>query len=546
MFKTSIEEFERWISTPETYHIEFKAARSSFDSKRELPEYCAGIANTGGGKLILGVDDNRQIVGSHAFQGSVGNLPQELFQLINHNVQIEELDHPRGRVVIFHIPGRRIGNPVVFKGHYLMRRGSSLVEMDQQTLRSVLNEVEPDFSSQFVSGLKLEDLDNQAVDALRSRWATKANRPDFNEIPPHQVLQDLELINGDDVTYAALILVGSSKAIGRYLADSEIIFEWRTHKEQIHHDARKTWRGPYTLVAEEILPEIGNRNKRFPFQEGFFQRDIFAFDEKSVREAVNNACAHRDYRLKGPSVFIKLSYEEFFIESPGGFPPGVSPSNILDVTVPRNRLLAEVMNKVGFVERSGQGLNDIFKRSIRDGKDVPQIWEADHYWVRLKIPAQVQDVEFVKFLEQVTAEKQILFSLPELIELESIRRAGRTQGPVTNKRLLDLGLVEKINDGRASRYILSHRYYAASARTGEYTRLAGLSREQQKQLILNHLIKNGIAATSDIVGAFTDLKPKDVSNLLQELRRDGLIVYEGKIKSGRWRLNNKLEAKRIS
>jgi len=539
--ETSIEEFEKWLANPEAHNLEFKAARSSFDSNNDLPKYCAGIANSGGGKLILGVDDERQVVGSQAFQNNTNSLSQDLFQQIAHHVEVEELLRPQGRVVIFHILQRRIGIPVSFKGRYFLRRGSSLVEMDQQTLRSVLNEIEPDFSAQIVAGLTFDDLDQTALNAFRLKWANKAKRPDFNDVDFSQMLRDFELSTPAGITYAALILVGSSPALRCMLPDSEIIFEWRHDQEQIHHDARKTWRGPYVLISDEVAKEVELRNWRVPLQDGMFQRDLYAYDEKSIREAVNNAVAHRVYTLTGRSVFIKLSTGEFLIESPGGFPEGVTAENILDLTAPRNRLLAETMNQIGLVERSGQGLNDIFKRNITASKAIPEIWEVDRYWVRLKIPALIQDVEFVKFIEKVTSERQISFTLAELMELELVRRTGNLPGPIASKRLLEYGLVEKINLGRASRYVLSHRYYADSQKTGNYTRLVGLSRLQKKQLILNHLTKNKRASTQQVSSVFPELKAKDISNLLQELRREGKISFTGKLRSGFWTLTNEGE-----
>lgn len=534
--KTSTSEFEKWLNSKESDNLEFKAARSSFDSREELPKYCAGLANAGGGKLILGVDDNHNIVGSEAFRNTLQNLPQELYQQLTLNVEVEEILHPQGRIVIFHIPGRRAGLPIRFNGRYLTRRGSSLVEMDELTLKEVFKENEPDFSQGIVEGLKYEDLDPKALLELRAKWAYKAKRPEFENIELPQVLRDLELVTQKGITYAALILVGSTSAIREHLPDAEIIFEWRHNKEQIHYDARKTWRYPYILAGDEVAKEIELRNWRVPMQEGLFQRDLYAYDDKSVREAINNAVAHRDYSLRGRSVFIKLSTEEFFIESPGGFPVGVTRESILDQTAPRNRLLAETLNRVGLVERSGQGLNDIFKRNILLSKEVPDIWEVDKYWVCLKIPALIRDVEFVGFIEKVSNENNLSLSLPELMELETIRSRGCLVELIKNKRLIDYGLVEKVRVGRVSQYVLAHRYYVASDKAGKYTRLVGLSRAQKKQLIVNHLAKNAKCSTKDIASVFTELKAKDVSNLLQELKREGEISFFGNPRSGYWSL----------
>ncbi len=530
---TSIEQLEDWLKGTETENIEFKAARSSFDSKRDLPEYCAAIANSGGGVLVLGVDDNRNVVGTNAFQSSFHTLAHEIYQHISHHIEVDELMHPSGRVLIFRIPPRRIGVPVKFKGKYLMRRGSSLVDMDDQNLRGIFNEGAPDFSAQVVPGLTFSELDQRALEELRRRWAERSERAEFNSIPLEQLLRDLELLVGEGISYAALILVGSPQALSRHLANAEIIFEWRSEKEQIHHDARSTWRAPYLLIYDEIVKEVQARNYRFPLQEGMFQRDIFAFDEKSIREAVNNAVAHRDYRLQ-PSVFIKQSKEEFHITSPGGFPQGITPQNILKMTIPRNRRLAEIMNRIGLVERAGQGLDDIFRKTISAGKGLPVISADGDHWVQLTIPAKVQDIGFLKFIEQAVSEKQIFLSVEELIALDGIRQ-GEKLDVGLRERFLRYGLIERIGrKGRGVKYVLSHAYYAATNQRGEYTRRHGLARDEQKQLIIKHIKKNGRGMMTEFMQVLPHLSRPSIASILRDIKREGIIEFYGSPKTGHW------------
>ncbi|MDD5450636.1 MAG: ATP-binding protein [Desulfovibrionales bacterium] len=67
---TTVEEFDRWLRQPEDRDIEFKKAEYTFSKDKGLPDYCAAMANEGGGRLILGVNNNRQVVGTRAFEGT--------------------------------------------------------------------------------------------------------------------------------------------------------------------------------------------------------------------------------------------------------------------------------------------------------------------------------------------------------------------------------------------------------------------------------------------------------------------------------------------
>lgn len=537
--KTSLEEFATWLRSPEGPNLEFKEGK--VDVANELPDYCAALANEGGGKLILGVREHKtekrfEVIGTSAFDGTYNRLSSRLLDSLGIRVDVEELLWEGQRVIIFHVPKRQQGQVIRSSGKYRypMRVGESLAKMDDQTIRRIINEAELDFSAEIVPKLTLFDLDEHALLYFRERWAKETERPDYRSLELSEMLTNLRLIKGKGITYAALILLGTEQALADHLPDAEVIFEWRQIPGKTSHDLRKTWTKPAILALEEIWECVNEKNFRFPFQEGLFQYDIWAFNEKPIREAILNAIAHRDYHLKGRSIFITASPKEFCIESPGGFPYGITVENILDEHMWRNRLLADVLNRVGLVERSGQGLNDIFEATVRSGKGLPAIEDIDGYKVNLFIPAQVQDIAFVAYLEKVLNQKQVLLSLKEILTLEEIRSEETVSRPEYKEKLLKLGLIEQVGRTRGAKYVLSHNYYAEGSKRGHYTRLVGFTREEKKALILKHLEKNKEAQLSEFSQAFPEMKQQDISNLLQELKRSGEVFYTGSRKVGRW------------
>lgn len=537
--KTSLEQFEECLKKPEDTRLEFKAAENSFSRDNALADYCAAIANEGGGKLILGVNNKRQVTGTKAFTGTYNKLSHDLLQKLKIRVDVEEIQHPKGRVLIFHIPSRPFGQRVRSTGRYVypMRAGESLAEMDDATTRTILNEVQPDFTALVVSGMIFDDLDLSAIDNLKQKWAQESDRKDFLTFDAEKFLKNIGLITNNGITYAGLILSGKSEAITQYLPDAEIIFEWRNDHKQTHYDFRKNWRGPFVNIDDDVWKIINDRNIRIPFQDGLFQREVWAFDEKSIREAVHNAVMHRDYSIKGKSIFIKASPFHFFIESPGGFPAGITLENILFEKEWRNRVLAEAFEKIGFAERSSQGLDDIFEQSIRDGKGLPDLSKSDARIVRLTIPAQVKDKNFILFLERVINQKQISLSFEEIYELEKIREKQKSINPEFKNKFLEMGIVEAVGKGRGTKYMLSRCYYETVGQSGKHTRIRGLNREQIKELILNHIKEGKPARRQDLLSGFTEYNPMDISNILQELKRAGKIIYEGSTMKGKWKTN---------
>jgi ATP-dependent DNA helicase RecG len=72
-------------------------------------------------------------------------------------------------------------------------------------------------------------------------------------------------------------------------------------------------------------------------------------------EAVVNACVHRSYGLKNMNIFIKMFDDRLVIESPGGFPPLVTPDNIFNSHHPRNPHLMRALFYMDLVKCHNEG-----------------------------------------------------------------------------------------------------------------------------------------------------------------------------------------------
>jgi len=148
----TLQDLDQWLNSPaETEQLEFKQAKQNF-SKTDLFRYCVALANGKGGHLILGVTDKppRQVVGSQAFPSttSLNEIKSLILQKLGFRVKTTELQHPQGRVLIFEIPSRPLGQPQAFEGSYLMRAGETLVPMTPDVLKAIFAEDRQDWFSQ--------------------------------------------------------------------------------------------------------------------------------------------------------------------------------------------------------------------------------------------------------------------------------------------------------------------------------------------------------------------------------------------------------------
>lgn len=337
----TIEQLEELMASKEGEHLEFKEAKENFHFET-LIKYCAALANEGGGKVVLGVTDKRprSVVGSQAFK-QPERTRSGLIDKLHLNVDFSMVNHSEGRVLIFHVPTRPIGNPVKYEGIYWQREGDSLRAMSEDRLRGIFAEGGHDFSSDICASATLDDLDTEAIENFRKRWVKKSGNQSLTTLTQEQLLNDAEALVDGGVTYAALILFGTHKALGRHLAQAEVIFEYRASDASGPAQQRKEFRQGFFSFYDELWDLINLRNDIQHFQSGLFVLDIPTFSERVIREAVLNAVSHRDYQLGG-SVFIRQYPRRLLLESPGGFPIGITEQNILDRQLPRNRRIADI------------------------------------------------------------------------------------------------------------------------------------------------------------------------------------------------------------
>ena len=148
----------------------------------------------------------------------------------------------------------------------------------------------------------------------------------------------------------------------------------------------------------------------------------------------------------------------------------------------------------------------------------------------------MKDKDFVLFLEKITNEKQIVFSFEEIFALEEIREKQRIDKTDSRDKFLQLGIIERVGRGRGTHYILSHRYYSHRGKTGVHTRLRGVPREAQKQLIIEHLKRNETGTANDFRDIFPELSRSVIDSLLKDLKKAGIIECLGKTRGGYWQL----------
>ena len=554
-------------------HVEFKEAKRDFnfdggshtDPKKRrhcVLGYVAALANERGGRLVFGMKDKKphDIVGTSFAQDKLGDLEDEIYERMKIRVPVTEEFEPskdaddRKRVIIFHVPSRPIGKMLKFEGVPLMRTGESLREMSDEEMFKILSEQEPDFSAKICEGLTMEDLDSDAIKIMKQKYAEKNENPGFEAFSDEQALSDLELLVDGKLNYAALVLLGKSKAIRKFLPQNNVVIEYRKDPASIQYDERQEFQQPLFLAIDSIWAYINqpSLNPQMHISENAYIFDVKLFNKATVREAVLNAITHRSMIVQN-DVVIKQSPSELTITNAGGFPVGVDKSNVLTVnSTPRSKRLAEVLQKTGLVEKSGQGVDKMFTNCIMEAKPLPDYSATDNYQVSLTLHTEIRDVPFMIYIRQEQAKRPEHHKLNvfQLLAIYNVRFGEELEVPATTvDSLVSEGILMRSKAGRLS---MSREYKRIASEIGSGNGKAkenggvngGVNGEVNGVVNgevdkLNDSLKQVYAVVQDNPGIRTKqiaalLKRPEptVEKQLTTLRKKNLIEHRGSPKTG--------------
>jgi ATP-dependent DNA helicase RecG len=158
--------------------------------------------------------------------------------------------------------------------------------------------------------------------------------------------------------------------------------------------------GPLPTIIQEAEQVIAGQIRNFTrlgTDGKFYTRPEYPLD--AWREAVINACVHRSYNLRNMNIFIKMFDDRLVIESPGGFPPPVTPQNIYDTHNPRNPHLMNALFYFEYVKCANEGTRRMRDMMIGANLPAPEFSQREvgthqvHVTMRNNIDARKEFVE---------------------------------------------------------------------------------------------------------------------------------------------------------
>ena len=355
------------IKAHEDHVTEFK---TSWDD--DYLKWICAFANTEGGNLYIGVEDNGEICGVKNVHRLSEDIPSKIRSTMGLICPVTLLKTDDGKDYL-RIEVEKYDYPVSFRGKYYKRSGSTMQEVSGIELdRMLLSEQRRTWDSIPVSNVSVDDLSSDALEVFR-KYARDTGRLDEASvnITNEALLRNLHLFEGDRLTRAAVLafhpdpeqwITGANIKISYFKNDADI-----SYMDVIN--------GPLIMQVDKAIDTIYIKYmKAFVSFDGIHRKEVNFFPKEAFRELLLNALVHRDYFSTQP-VTIRITDSEIRIWNPGQLPKEVTPENIYKehLSIPCNPLLANIFFKCGMIEAWGRGFQKILYFCNLDKKNPPVI-----------------------------------------------------------------------------------------------------------------------------------------------------------------------------
>ena len=500
------------IRRGESLTLEFKSDAKGLPD-RDLVAAVVALANTEGGDLLLGVEDDGRVTGLHPNHQNLTGLPALIANRTNPplTVRVEAVETKQGTIARIMVQKSR---QLVSTSEGLLQRRRLMADGKPEAVpfyphefvqrQSAMGLADP--SAMLMEGLTVDDLN--PLERHRIREAIRKYGGDQSLLP----LADDELDGALGLTMmdegmrrptlAGLLLLGREEQLRRCVPAYETAFQVLDGTDvRVNEFFRKPLLQTFEEVEQLFKPWVLEKE----VQVGLFRVPVPNFDRRAFREAFVNALVHRDYSRLG-AVHVRIADDGMTLSSPGGFVEGVTLQNLL-VTEPRprNPLLADITKRIGLAERTGRGIDRIFEGLLRYGRSAPDYSRSDSNSVILRMSNAEADFKFLEMILYHEDRTGRAMPIDSLIILSRLRRERRLTtadlAPSTQKseqetraaleKLAEAGLVEPHGSGRGRTYTLSAKVYRTTGQKAAYIRQAGFDPIQQEQMVLNYIDKHG-------------------------------------------------------
>ena len=527
----------------ESLTIEFKSDQKKL-SDSEIFEAVVAFANTEGGELYLGIEDNGEVTGVHKAHE---NITTVCAFIANNTIPPVSV---RAEIVEDILPVLKISVPKTYSGITATVSGKTLhrqlkadgepenVPMYPTAFATRLSDLRLlDYSAMPVLQSGIEDFDPIEVQRLRQLVTSYNGEKNLLDLTDEDLFKALGLVREQNntlyPTITGILLIGKVEAIKRHIPTHAAVFQVLEGTEVRNND-------DYVLPLLQTIERLNNsleaRNSEQEIEMGLFRYAIPEFDRRAIREALVNAFSHRDYSKMG-RVRVTINDEGLTIANPGGFIEGVSINNLLTAEPHgRNPQLADALKRIGLAERTGRGIDRIYEGSLIFGRPLPDYSASTSVTVSLFIQRSKPDKQIAQLVANEQNRLGRPLSLNTLLVLNTLKDIPKSTvsqiaeainiSDTAVKGILDTsieaGIVDGFGNGKNRTYILSPKVYKTQAGKIGYVRQVDIDETRYPELIINLAKNTDYLSRADVV-QLLHVSTSKAYTLLKKLVSQGVL-----------------------
>ncbi|MFN3873397.1 MAG: ATP-binding protein [Ignavibacterium sp.] len=351
-------------------HLESQTTEFKLSWRDEYLKWICAFANTDGGRLILGVDDNGKPIGVKDSKKLLEDLPNKFRDILGIIPNLH-LEKQKGKDIIA-IEIEHSYAPISYHGRFYVRSGSTIQELKGKELtRFLISKSGKRWEEYIEENASIEEINIETINKFK-QTAIKRIPAVKDETDLIKILEKLNLMENGKLTRASLLLFGKNPKkfytsafikVGKFLSDADLI-----SSDEIEGN-----------IFEQVDKIIELLRTKYLISEisfdGVYRKEKLEYPEEALREAIINAVIHRDYI--GPHTQLKIFPDKLILWNVGTLPKEIKIDELKKnhPSCPRNELLADVFFKAGLIEAWGRGTIKIADECKKAGLPEPEFKE---------------------------------------------------------------------------------------------------------------------------------------------------------------------------
>jgi len=421
----TLEQILQMIEDGENFHVEFKSDHKGQLSMREICEAVICLANSEGGIIIVGVENNGRITGVQPRTGE--QLTPELLRAVIFNNTEPPIDT---EVQSYTIMGNKILSVQVERysgicstkdGKILRRamgiRGPECAPFYPYQLFGRLGDLRGlDYTNQLIYNASWDDLDLNAFIALRKYIKENKGDTQLLSLDDYELAKALQLVETHQgilkPNVAGILILGQASAIKKFIPTHAVAIQF--FNSDGAENANAFFTNSLLLVLSECEQIISQNIHRL--KASFYSPRLL----QVLNEAIKNALVHRDYSRRG---FIYIQYwpDQVLITNPGPFLDSINLNNLIThEPVYRNSCLAVSLYRIGLTRNTGSGIDQLYREQILHGHPIPDYTLSDRDYTRLLLRCET-DFQILAIIDEQRNAGNLL-PLQKLLILYFLRK----------------------------------------------------------------------------------------------------------------------------